>query len=117
VRLLWEGEGLSAVTLLTLALRIGVATAIFPTVYSRLLKPLPFHDPAAIVELYTSAAKAGHHKMLGNVPIYLDYAKNASTYGAMVLWSFSQQMLGEDEAPVRLPMASPTVEIFSILRM
>lgn len=117
LRLLWKGRGLSATTLLTLALCIGATTAIFSTVYALLLKPLPFHDPAPIVELYTSAAKAGLHKMPANVPIYLDYSQNASSYEAIALWSFGQQMFGEDEAPVRLAMASATAEIFSILRL
>lgn len=116
-RLLWKGKGLSATTLLTLALCIGATTAIFSTVYSLLLKPLPFREPEQIVELYTSAAKAGLNKMPANVPIYLDYSKNATSYEAIALWSFSQQMFGEDEAPVRLAMASATAEIFSILRV
>src|SRR5687767_2512705 len=79
-RLLWKGKGLSATTLLTLALCIGATTAIFSTVYSLLLKPLPFREPAAIVELYTSFVKAGLNKMPANIPIYLDYSKNASSY-------------------------------------
>ena len=116
-RLLWKGKGLSATTLLTLALCIGATTAIFSSVYALLLKPLPFHEPAQIVELYTSAAKAGLNKMPANVPIYLDYSKNASSYEAIALWTFSQQMFGDDEAPVRLDMASATAEIFSILRV
>ncbi|MEO6995960.1 MAG: ABC transporter permease [Lacunisphaera sp.] len=116
-RLLWKGKGLSATTLLTLALCIGATTAIFSSVYALLLKPLPFHDPSQIVELYTSAAKAGLNKMPANVPFYLDYSKNASSYEAIALWAFSQQMFGEDEAPVRLDMASATSEIFPILRV
>src|SRR4051812_12943426 len=116
-RLLWKGRGLTGTTLLTLALCIGATTAIFSTVYSLLLKPLPFREPAGIVELYTSAAKAGLNKMPANIPFYVDYSKNASSYEAIALWAFSQQMFGEDEAPVRLDMASATAEIFSILRV
>jgi putative ABC transport system permease protein len=116
-RLLWKGKGLTATTLLTLAFCIGATTAIFSTVYSLLLRPLPFHDPAPIVELYSSAAKAGLNKMPANVPFYLDYSKNASSYEAVALWSFSQQMFGPEESPVRLAMASATAEIFSILRV
>lgn len=117
LRLLGKGKGLTAVTLLTLALCIGATTAIFSTVYALLLKPLPFHDPEPIVELYTSAAKAGLHKMPANVPIYLDYAKHASSYEAIALWSFGRQMFGGDDAQERLAMASATAEIFSILRV
>lgn len=117
LRLLWKGKGLTATTLLTLALCIGATTAIFSTVYSLLLKPLPFPDPAPIVELYTSATKAGLHKMPANIPIYLDYAKNATSYETVALWSFGQQMFGDDDAPARLAMASATAELFPILRL
>jgi putative ABC transport system permease protein len=116
-RLLWKGRGLSATTLLTLALCIGATTAIFSSVYSLLLKPLPFREPAEIVELYTSAKKAGLEKMPANIPFYIDYSKNASSYEAIALWSYSERMYGEDEAPNRLAMATATSEIFSILRL
>ncbi len=117
LRLLRRGKGLTATTLLTLALCIGATTAIFSTVYSLLLKPLPFREPERIVELYSSAAKAGLHKMPANVPIYLDYAKNASSYESLALWNFSQQMFGGDDAPTRLAMASATAGLFPILRL
>lgn len=117
LRLLWKSRGISAATLLTLALCIGATTAIFSTVYSLMLKPLPFQEPERIVELYTSAKKAGLDKMPANVPIYLDYSANASSYEALALWTFGQQMMGEDESVVRLDMARATAEIFQILRV
>lgn len=117
LRLLWKSKGISATTLLTLALCIGATTAIFSTVYSLMLKPLPFNEPGNIVELYTSAKKAGLEKMPANVPIYMDYGKNASSYELIALWSFGQQMVGEDQNPVRLDMARATAEIFPLLHM
>ncbi|NQW04090.1 MAG: hypothetical protein HQ485_08680 [Acidobacteria bacterium] len=68
---------MTATTLLTLALCIGATTAISSTVYSLMLKPLPFDEPEGIVELYTSAMKAGLPHMPANVPFYLDYSENA----------------------------------------
>ena len=50
-RLIGKSKGMSAITLLTLALCIGATTAIFSTVYSLMLKPLPFAEPEQIVEL------------------------------------------------------------------
>jgi putative ABC transport system permease protein len=116
-RLLWKSRGITATTLITLALCIGATTAIFSTVYSLMLKPLPFNEPERIVELYTSAKKAGLDKMPANVPFYIDYGKNASSYEMIALWSFGQQMVGEDQNPVRLDMARATAEIFPILRV
>ena len=117
LRLLWKSKGITATTLVTLALCIGATTAIFSTVYSLMLKPLPYSEPDRIVELYSSAAKAGLNKMPANVPIYIDYSKNATSYETIGLWSFGQQMFGPDESPVRLDMARATAEIFTILRV
>ena len=74
-----SARGIAATTLLTLALCIGATTAIFSTVYSLMLKPLPFSEPEGIVELYTSATKAGLNKMPANIPFYIDYGKNATS--------------------------------------
>jgi len=41
-RLLWKSKGITATTLITLGLGIGATTAIFSTVYSLMLKPLPY---------------------------------------------------------------------------
>jgi len=117
LRLLWKSKGITTATLITLALCIGATTAIFSTVYSLMLKPLPFNEPERIVELYSSAAKAGLHKMPANVPIYLDYSKNATSYEAIGLWNVSPWMFGEDEAAIRITGASATAELFQILRI
>lgn len=116
-RLLWKSRGIAATTLLTLALCIGATTAIFSTVYSLMLKPLPFSEPERIVELYSSAVKAGLHKMPANVPIYLDYSKNASSYETLGLWTQSELMFGEDTATERIWGARATAGIFELLRV
>jgi putative ABC transport system permease protein len=58
-RLLRKSKGITATALITLALGIGATTAIFSIVYSLMLKPLPYQEPERIVELYSSAVKAG----------------------------------------------------------
>ena len=116
-RLILKTKGLSAATLLTLALCIGATTAIFSSVHALLLKPLPFAEPERIVELYSSAKKAGLDRMPANVPFYLDYSRNASSYESLALWSFSYVMAGEQDQTVRMPVARATAEIFTLLRI
>ncbi|WP_442889168.1 ABC transporter permease [Congregicoccus parvus] len=116
-RRLSREKAVSATALVTLALCIGATTAIFSTVYSLMLKPLPFHEPEAIVELYTSASKAGLHHMPANVPIYLDYSANARSYESLALWSFTFMLFGDDTSVVRVAGARATAEIFRTLRV
>src|SRR6186713_884501 len=116
-RLLWKSKGVTITTLLTLGLGIGATTAIFSTVYSLMLKPLPYQEPERIVELYSSASKAGLHHMPANVPFYLDYSKNASSYESVGLWTFFYGLVGEKDSVARIPGVRATAEIFSILRI
>src|SRR6188474_3644673 len=116
-RLLRKSKGITATTLVTLALGIGATTAIFSTVYSLMLKPLPYQEPERIVELYSSAAKAGLNHMPANVPFYLDYSKNGTSYESLSLWTFFYSLVGEKDSVVRTPGIRMTAEIFSILRV
>ena len=116
-RLLWKAKRITATTLLTLALCIGATTAIFSTVYSLMLKPLPYQQPEQIVELYSSAVKAGLNRMPANVPFYLDYSQNATSYESLALWTFGYNLVGDEDSVVRIPGVRATAEIFSILRV
>jgi predicted permease len=82
-----------------------------------MLKPLPYQEPERIVELYTSAAKVGLNHMPANVPFYLDYSRNASSYESLGLWTFFYGLVGEKDSVVRVPGVRATAEIFTILRM
>src|SRR5918993_1391918 len=117
VRLLWKSKRITATTLLTLALCIGATTAIFSSVYALMLKPLPYQEPERIVELYTSAVKAGLDHMPANVPFYLDYSANASSYESLGLWTFFYGLVGEKDSVVRTPGVRMTAEMFHILRL
>ena len=117
VRLLWKSKRITATTLVTLALCIGATTAIFSSVYSLMLKPLPYQEPERIVELYTSAVKAGLNHMPANVPFYMDYSQNASSYESLGLWTFGYNLVGDKQSVVRTPGVRMTAEMFDILRI
>jgi len=117
VRQFAKAKGFTAATLLTLALCIGATTAIFSTVYSLMLRPLPFAESERIVELFTSAKKAGLNKMPSNVVQYLDYKQNATSYETLALWSPGQNMLGEEGAVERVWNAAISAELFDLLRV
>ena len=65
-RLLAREPGFSVVLLLTIALGIGGATAIFSVVHAVLLRPLPYHDESRIVMVWETEPAAGVAKMVGH---------------------------------------------------
>src|SRR4029078_12440201 len=82
-----------------------------------MLKPLPYREPDRIVELYSSAVKAGLNHMPANVPFYLDYSKNGTSYETLGYWTFSYSLVGDKDSVVRMPGVRATAEIFDILRI
>ena len=59
LRQLRKNLGFTAVAVLTLALGIGVTTAIFSVVYGVLLRPLPYPEPNRIMTVFEVNTKGG----------------------------------------------------------
>jgi hypothetical protein len=55
-----RNPGFAAIAVLTLALGIGSATAIFSIFNATLLRPLPFEDPDRLASLHTSIPNIGY---------------------------------------------------------
>jgi putative ABC transport system permease protein len=52
LRSLWRKPVFAAAAILTVALGIGANTALFSVIYSVLIRPLPFRDPARLVQIW-----------------------------------------------------------------
>src|SRR5919197_5925125 len=75
-RALLRRPGFTAVAVLTLALGIGVTTALFTVFDALALRPLPLRDPAGLVGVVGRSAR-GERRNLFSYLDYLDYRDRA----------------------------------------
>src|SRR5688572_612553 len=86
LRGLRRAPGFTTVAMLTLALGIGVNSAIFSIVNAVLFRPLPVERPEELVNIYGFQANAVEHAT-HSYPNYLDYTRQATTLSELVAYS------------------------------
>jgi putative ABC transport system permease protein len=90
MRMLAKSPGFTAIAVLTLALGIGANTAIFSVINSVLLSPLPFKNPAQLVDLRESESAPGNFPLDG--ADYVDWQAQNKTFASMSLYSYSSSL-------------------------
>jgi len=83
LRMLIKNPGFTVVVVLTLALGIGINSAIFSVVNGVLLNPLPFPHPEQLVALDESKPNFANGSI--SYPNFLDWRKDNQTFAAMGL--------------------------------
>jgi predicted permease len=89
-RMLAKSPGFTAVAVLTLALGIGANTAIFSIINSVLLRPLPFHDPGQLVQLWETEGAPGNYPLTG--PDYLEWQSQNNSLAGTSLFSWDRNL-------------------------
>ena len=107
--------GFSAAAVVTLALGIGAATAIFSVVYGVLLKPLPFDQPERLVTL-RHLAPHGAGTNHGSAT-YLTYRENQTTFEAIGAWDTSEVSITGPGDPDRVQALAISASTLPLLRV
>ena len=68
-----HSPGFTLVAALTLALGIGANTAIFSVVDAVILRPLPYPEPARLMELWGNVKRVKVERRGASYPDYLDW--------------------------------------------
>ncbi len=119
-RTLWRSPGFTVVSLITLALAIGANTAIFSVTEAVLLRPLPFGNPGALIEMRENWP--GHPTMTSPTtpPNFTDYRTQQRSFTDMAAFTW-----GEPGTWQRLDHADPvpgvttlpvSASLFSVLQ-
>src|SRR5262245_11949009 len=96
-RTLLKKPGFTLIAILTLALGIGVNTALFTVFDAFVLKPLPLKDPDSIVKI-AGITRGGDRSRTFSYPDYLDYLDRNKVFDGLVAWNKVAGLLGEKPA-------------------
>src|SRR5262245_41360630 len=83
MRMLARQPGFSAVTILTLALGVGGATAIFSVADAVVRRPLPFEDPDRVVLVRQSDARRGQPQVEIGYPAFRAWRDGSRSFTAL----------------------------------
>lgn len=114
-RSLLKRPGATAVALVTLALGIGVNTAIFSAVDSILLRPLPFKDPERIVSVWEQTPSLGIQQNQAAPANFFDLRNQNQSFEALGAYGPLDINLTGAGDPERLDGQLVTANVFSIL--
>jgi putative ABC transport system permease protein len=114
-RTLRRAPGFTAVTVLTLALGIGGATAIFTIVHGVLIAPLPFRDSDRLVAVWEeNADRPGHSNVVGPAN-FIRWRERQSVFSDMTaVYDWRVSLTGR-ERPVELVAQYVTSNFFTTL--
>ncbi len=115
-RALRNNPGFAAVAILTLGLGIGANTALFSVVENVLLRPLPYRDPAALVQIWNSYLPAFPQTPMspGDFQDFQRQAKSFSQMAAYVDVPRGFNLTGDGQAE-RLEARLATSGLFPLL--
>ena len=110
-----RAPGFAFAALITLALGIGAATAIFSVAYGVLLRPLPFSNPDRLVDLAVNLSGTGSTFGSFSAPEYVDLTRMTRSFASIGAWSSYDRTLGGDGRPERVTTASVTASLMNTL--
>jgi predicted permease len=93
-RTLLKKPGFTLIAVLTLALGIGVNTALFTVFDAFVLKPLPLKDPDSIVKI-SGVTRGGDRSRTFSYLDYLDYRDRNNVFEELVAWNKTLGTLDE----------------------
>ena len=114
LRQLRKNPGFTAVALITLALGIGANTAVFSIIYTVLLQPLPFHDPARIVAI--KPTEPNRRDDIGvSYPAFMDWRSRNHVFEGLSAFHTDDFTLTGRGVPVHVTGAVVSANTFSLL--
>jgi predicted permease len=117
LRMLAKNPGLTAVALLTLALGIGVNTAIFSLVNGCLIRPMPVPAPEQVAVLAVSQQGAPLGALGLSYPEFVEFRKQAESFCQVIGQRLALVTLSIDGRTDQVGMSAVTSNFFTVLQV
>jgi predicted permease len=114
VRQLARQPGFAAAAILSLALGIGLNTALFSVVNAVLLRGSPVSDPARLVEIYTGP-NDDFPQLTASYPDYQDFARDANALAGLAANGYVRGILATDALGILVTGEAVTANYFDVL--
>src|SRR5436190_19723483 len=114
-RMLVKSPGFSLIAIATLALGVGLNTAIFSLINDLFLRSLPFKEPARVVHMYSNARERKLLELAVSAPRFQHYRDSQTIFdgfGAKNVFAFTLTGLGD---PVQIFGGKVTPNYFDVL--
>jgi putative ABC transport system permease protein len=112
LRQLRKNPGFAAVAVLTLALGIGVTTAIFSVVYGVLLRPLPYPDPNRIMAVFEVNSRGTWSRLAD--PNFDDFRDQSRSFQAIAKYGDNVASVSGASQPTRTTVASVSPDFLKV---
>ena len=101
----------------TLALGLGGATALFSVINGVFLSPLPYPEPDRLVMVWESVVPAGMLQVPASYPNYADWRDRAKSFESLAAIDQEDATITGPQGPERVKASLVSSQIFGILRL
>jgi predicted permease len=115
LRMLVKSPGFTAVAVLTLALGIGVNTAVFSLVDAVLLRPLPYQHPEQLLLVSETLPQMSHDEIGVSAAEYFDYREQNHFFSQVAAYESDGFNLTGEGTPLRVNAARLSASAFPLL--
>jgi predicted permease len=115
VRQLRRNPGFSAVAIATLALGIGVNTAMFSAVDAVLIRPLPYTDADRLVMIWDEMSFIGFPKHVSTPAEWTEWRRSNTVFTDIAANESGQAVISGDGDPEELPTRKVTANFWAVL--
>ena len=103
VRRLGRSPMFAGVTLLTIGIGVGANTAMFSVINGILLKPLPYHDPDALVGVWQTAPGLNIKNLEASPSDYFTFREENRSFEKIGIWDGGSTSVTGQGAPDQVP--------------